>query len=118
MYDQSLPPTSDSIESAGIWVRGIARQLRPDLADRAEKATRQLVSQAIRRTPADQLVHVHVEAADDGLLIEVRDPYRSWPMESGPEWRELSSVEASFGARRDEMGHVAWTHLRTFAETA
>ncbi|MCK2221929.1 hypothetical protein MF672_050195 [Actinomadura sp. ATCC 31491] len=111
MYQQSVPPIPDSIDSVGVWVRGIAQAERPDLAYAAEQAARALVSAAIRRTGQGERIHTQIDVSQDSLRIEVQDPGGS-DYSGGFETAELSSTATSFGASGDHNGHRAWVILR------
>lgn len=111
MYRQSLPPIPDSIDSVGVWARGIAQAERPDLANDAERAARALMSAAIRRTKQGECIHTQIDVAEDSLRIEVQDPGGN-DYSGGFETAELSSAAASFGASGDSNGHRAWVILR------
>jgi hypothetical protein len=56
MCRQSLPSAQASIESAGIWARGIAQAEEPGLATVADHVARSLLTAALRRTPRIDLV--------------------------------------------------------------
>ncbi|WP_147268060.1 histidine kinase [Spongiactinospora rosea] len=111
MYRQSLPPTEASIESAGVWARGIAKAEEPGLAAVADQVTRGLLSAALRRTPPGGRIHVEIDITADGFRIEVEDPGLPDPT-GGIETAELSSVTTSFGASCGPEGHRTWVLLR------
>ncbi|MGW5689252.1 hypothetical protein [Nonomuraea sp. NPDC003754] len=112
MYRQSLPPTTESPAAAALWAREIALHERPDLADNAEKAMRELVTQAVRRTGTDQLVHAAIEITDRGLSLTVKDPGRP-DLFGGREWAEISTLTTSFRTSSGPDGHEACVELRT-----
>ncbi|MER6950432.1 hypothetical protein ABT294_41075 [Nonomuraea sp. NPDC000554] len=115
MYRQSLSPIPDSIDSVGVWARGVAQTERPDLASDAERVARALVSAAIRRTKRGELIHARIEVTRDSLRIEVHDP-GGCDYVGGFETAELSNATTSFGASGDHSGHRAWVILRSRGE--
>ncbi|WP_431897976.1 hypothetical protein [Nonomuraea sp. bgisy101] len=118
MYRQSLPPTTESPAAAALWAREIALHERPELADNAEKAMRELVSQAVRRTGADQLMHAEIMITPRGMSLTVKDPGRP-DHTGGPEWAEMSTLTSTLLTRSGPDGHEACVELHpSLAETA
>lgn len=115
MYRLPLPPVPDSIDSAGVWARGIAQTERPDLATDAERTARALVSAAVRRTKRGELIHMGIDVTRDSLYIEAHDP-GGYDYTGGFETAELSSATTSFGASGDRSGHRTWVILRGHRE--
>lgn len=111
MYQQSLPAAEGSIASAGMWARNVAATKRPELVEQTERIARDLVTQAVRRTPTGELITAQIKVSPSGLHIEVRCPA---PIEQdgAPEWSDISTVTMSFGTRHDSAGHSAWADLR------
>lgn len=112
MYDQSLPPSPDSVESAGVWARNIARRYWPRSADDLERAARNLVSQAVPLTPPGQQIRVTLHQTEDGWLrIEVRTPGRRLDLVGGWEYAETSAMTTRLGSSDGPGGHVGWVEL-------
>jgi hypothetical protein len=110
MYRTSLPPSPDSPSVAAAWARGIALAERPALADPAERLARDLVAQAVRRTPLGGQIQASVTMAD-GLRIEVRDPGGPDPA-PGPESATISAITTTFGSEAGPDGHMAWAEVK------
>lgn len=111
MYEQSLPPAPDSPAVAAMWARGIALAERPEMVEQAEVLARDLVSHAVRRTPAGGRIHARIEIREFGMLIEVSDPASPDPF-GGVELSEVSSITLSFGSSGGPSGHTQWAELR------
>jgi hypothetical protein len=114
MYRQVLQPLEDSTEAAAAWARHIALAKRPELADAVAEVAHDLVSQALRRTPLTDRIHLLIDLPGDGLKIEVRDAGHRDSM-GGWEFAEMSTHTMSFGTCHDGNGHWAWAELRTDA---
>ncbi|WP_084965234.1 hypothetical protein [Thermoactinospora rubra] len=112
MYDLTLPPSPDSIESAGVWARNIALAERPDRADDAERIARSLVSQLIPLTGLGDQIRVAITSTADGWLrIEAHTPGRRRDLRGGHEYAQTSAVTTRIGSLDGPEGHTEWAEL-------
>lgn len=107
----SLPPTDDSPDVAARWAHEVALARLSSVADDAREVTRNLVKQAIPRTPADQMIQVTI-VTDTLLRVEVRDPNQ--PCACDGLWLgESTLITRSMGTEATTDGvHLAWAELR------
>ncbi|SDH83326.1 hypothetical protein SAMN05421505_1247 [Sinosporangium album] len=117
MYEQILPITAESPESARASLLPMARLWQPDLAAVAAATVEGLVAMAVRSASPAGKISVKAAPTDDGAIyIEVH--HFGGPVQDGNEWAAISAVASTFGARHSDSGHLAWVELRPSAPSS
>lgn len=112
MYEQTLPPTDDAPDIAALWAREAALTLLPDVADDAARVARDLVAQAIPRTPATATIRATIDLGERGLRIEVRDPNHA-ARRTGMEIASVTGVTRTLWTEARPGEHLAGAELRS-----
>lgn len=113
-YSSDFTPTEDSPTVASRWTRKIVAFHSPQLVTAAATIVRDLVIQALPRTPAQARIHVILDFNEDGVRIEVRDPNTPAPR-TGLEVASVSEITRSLGSISRTGEHIVWAELRTLA---